>query len=175
MKREEKNAIIDQLVEEIQTYKHFYITDIGGLNAADTSLLRRKCFDKQVKLMVVKNTLLKKALERINGEVYEPLYSVLKDSTSLMLSTTGNAPAKLIKDFRSKDKTKPVLKAAFVEESIYIGDNQLELLVNLKSKDELLGDIVGLLQSPAKNVLSALLSGKNTLGGIVKTLSERTE
>jgi len=175
MKREEKNAIIDHLVEQIQTYKHFYITDIGGLNATDTSLLRRKCFEKEVKLMVVKNTLLKKALEQINGEVYEPLYGVLKDSTSLMLSTTGNVPARLIKDFRSKDKTKPVLKAAFVEESIYIGDNQLEALVNLKSKDELLGDVIGLLQSPAKNVLSALLSGKNTLGGIVKTLSERTE
>jgi large subunit ribosomal protein L10 len=175
MKREEKNAIIDQLVEEIQAYKHFYITDIGGLNAADTSLLRRKCFDKQVKLKVVKNTLLKKALERIDAEAYQPLYAVLKDSTSLMLSTTGNAPAKLIKEFRSKDKTKPILKAAYVEESIYIGDNQLDLLVSLKSKDELLGDVIGLLQSPAKNVLSALLSGKNTLGGIVKTLSERSE
>ncbi len=175
MKKEEKNAIINDIAQQIKTYKHFYITDIGGLNAQDTSALRRKCFEKQVKLIVVKNTLLQKALEQLDGNAYQPLYDVLKNSTSLMLSTTGNAPAKLIKEFRGKEKEKPILKAAFVEECIYIGDNQLESLINIKSKEELLGEIITLIQSPAKNVLSALLSGKNTLAGVVKTLSERPE
>jgi large subunit ribosomal protein L10 len=175
MKKEEKNVIIDNIVDEIQSYKHFYITDIGGLNATDTSSFRRKCFEKDVKLVVVKNTLLRKALEKINGSEYQPLYDVLKDSTSLMLSRTANIPAKLIKDFRSQDRKKPLLKAAYVEECIYIGDNQLEQLVNIKSKEELIADIIALLQSPVKNVLSALQSGGNTIAGITKTLSQRLE
>jgi len=174
MKKEEKNTIIDNIVQELETYNHFYITDIGGLDAEDTSRLRRKCFEKNIKLYVVKNTLLQKALERIGNNNYTSLYDVLKNSTSLMFCDTGNVPAKLIKEFR-KDKEKPILKAAYVEGSVYIGDQQLESLVNLKSKEELIGDIIGLLQSPAKNLLSSLLSGRSTLAGVVKTLSERPE
>lgn len=174
MKKEEKNTIIDSLVQEIQNNKHFYITDISTLNAEATSKLRRKCFEQNIKLVVVKNTLLKKALEKLEGN-YEGMYDVLNNSSSLMLSDTNNAPAKMIKEFRAAKSTKPILKAAYVEESIYVGDDQLELLVNLKSREELIGDIIGLLQSPAKNVISALQSGKNKLAGVVKTLSEREE
>jgi large subunit ribosomal protein L10 len=173
MKREEKNTIIDTIATQISSKKHFYITDIESLNAEDTSKLRRKCFESKIELVVVKNTLLKKALEKMEGN-YEELYSVLTNSTSLMLSETGNAPAKLIKEFRST-KSKPILKAAYVEECVYLGDDQLDALVSLKSRDELIGDIIGMLQSPAKNVISALQSGKNTLAGVVKTLSERPE
>ncbi len=173
MRKEEKNTIIDSLVERIQSKKHFYLADIAALNAESTSKLRRKCFENQIELIVVKNTLLQKALEKLNGN-YEELYGTLKDSTSLMLSETGNAPAKLIKEFR-KTSPKPILKAAYVEECVYLGDQQLDALVNIKSRDELIGDIIGLLQSPAKNVISALQSGKNTLAGVVKTLSERPE
>ena len=173
MKREEKDTIIESLVQQIQSKKHFYLTDIASLNAEKTSKLRRKCFENKIELVVVKNTLLKKALEKMDGN-YEELYGVLTNSTSLMLSETGNAPAKLIKEFRSSND-KPILKAAYVEECVYVGDSQLEALVSLKSRDELIGDIIGLLQSPAKNVVSALQSGKNTLAGVVKTLSERPE
>ena len=173
MKREEKNTIIENIIQQIQGSKHFYLTDIAALNAEATSKLRRKCFENNIELLVVKNTLLKKALEKMEGN-YEELYSVLKDSTSLMLSETGNAPAKLIKEFRSTSP-KPILKAAYVEECVYIGDQQLDALVSIKSRDELIGDIIGMLQSPANNVISALQSGKNTLAGVVKTLSERPE
>jgi len=173
MKKEDKNLIIDNLVQQIQSSKHFYVTDIADLNAEVTSKLRRKCFENKIELVVVKNTLLKKALEKIEGN-YSELYDVLSNSTSLMLCETGNAPARLIKEFRSKSK-KPILKAAYVEECIYLGDEQLDALVSLKSREELIGDIVGLLQSPAKNVISALQSGKNTLAGVVKTLSDRPE
>ena len=173
MKREEKDTIIDTLVQQIQNKKHFYLADISELNAQATSKLRRKCFDNKIELVVVKNTLLKKALEKMEGN-YEELYSVLTNSTSLMLSESGNAPAKLIKEFRKKSP-KPILKAAYVEECVYIGDQLLDSLVSIKSRDELIGDIIGMLQSPAKNVISALQSGKNTLAGVVKTLSERPE
>ena len=171
MNREDKNSIIDDLSQRIENSKHFYLADISELNAEDTSNLRRKCFEKDINLIVVKNTLLKKALEKSNGE-FNDLYDILKDSTSIMFTETGNIPAKLIKEFR-KVHGKPVLKAAFVEESIYIGDDQLELLTNIKSKEELIGDIVTLLQSPAKNVISALQSGGSTLAGIIKTLQEK--
>lgn len=171
MKREEKNQIISDLAQRISESNHFYLTDISELNAEDTSNLRRKCFEKDIKLIVVKNTLLRKAFEQIEGD-FQDLYGVLENSTSIMFSETGNLPAKLIKEFR-KDHEKPVLKAAFVEESVYVGDNQLEALVNIKSKEELIGDIIMLLQSPAKNVLSALQSGGNKLAGIIKTLSEK--
>jgi len=171
MKREEKNTIIENLVQQIQGKKHFYVTDIADLNAETTSRLRRKCFENNVELVMVKNTLLIKALEKLEGN-YDDLFDVLNNSTSLMLSEIGNVPAKLIKEFRTSS-SKPILKAAYVEECIYIGDEQLDALVGLKSKEELVADIIGLLQSPAKNILSALLSGKNTLAGVVKTLSEK--
>ncbi|HEY9124513.1 MAG TPA: 50S ribosomal protein L10 [Bacteroidales bacterium] len=173
MRKEEKNTIIEDLVEQISANKHFYVADIANLNAATTSKLRRKCFENKIKLVVVKNTLLKKALEKIEGD-YSEIYGVLNNSSSLLLCETGNAPAKLIKEFR-KECEKPILKAAYVEGSVYLGDNQLNTLVSLKSREELIGDIIGLLQSPAKNVVSALQSGKNTLAGVVKTLSERPE
>lgn len=171
MKREEKIQIIDSLTEEINASNHFYLTDISEMNAEDTSALRRACFEKDIKLVVVKNTLLRNALDRAEGE-FEGLNDVLKGATSLMLTDTGNLPAKLIKEFR-KGHDKPILKAAYVEESIYVGDNELEALSTIKSKEELVGDIVALLQSPIKNVISSLESGKNILAGVVKTLSEK--
>ena len=171
MRKEEKNIIIEDLTEKLKNAKHFYLADISDLNAADTSNLRRKCFESDIQLIVVKNTLLKKALEQTEGE-FSDLFDVLKNSTSIMFSETGNVPAKLIKEFR-KTKERPILKAAFVEESIYIGDDQLDALVNIKSKFELIGDIILLLQSPVKNVVSSLQSGGNTLSGILKTLSEK--
>lgn len=171
MKKEDKNKIIDSLKEQINKIDHFYLTDISGLNAEKTSTLRRTCFEKDIKLTVVKNTLLRKAMEQADTD-YEELYDVLKGSTSIMFTEVGNQPAKLIKEFR-KSSDKPILKGAYVEESCYIGDNELEALTNVKSRDELIGDIIGLLQSPAKNVISALQSGGNILHGVLETLSER--
>ncbi|PKQ60677.1 50S ribosomal protein L10 [Labilibaculum filiforme] len=171
MKREQKIQIIDSLTEEINASNHFYLTDISDMDAEKTSSLRRICFEKDVKLVVVKNTLLRIALEKAEGD-FEGLNVALKGSTSLMLSETGNLPAKLIKEFR-KGHDKPILKAAYVEQSLYIGDNELNALCSIKSKEELIGDIVALLQSPIKNVISSLESGKNILAGVVKTLSEK--
>lgn len=171
MRREEKNTIIDGLKDQINNASHFYLTDISNLNATDTSNLRRKCFEKEIELVVVKNTLLRKALEQSEGN-FEELYDILKDSTSIMFCETGNIPAKLIKDFR-KESDRPVLKAAFVEESIYLGDEQLEMLSSLKSKDELIADVLALLQSPMTNLLSALQSGGNNMAGALKTLAEK--
>jgi len=171
MRREEKEVIIDSLTQRLNDSKHFYLTDISNLNAEETSNLRRKCFEKEVSLMVVKNTLLRKAMEKSEGD-FDDLYGVLKDSTSIMFCETGNIPAKLIKEFR-KVLEKPILKAAFVEESIYIGDDQLDILSNIKSKEELLGDLVALLQSPAKNLVSALASSGSKLAGALMTLSEK--
>ncbi|WP_421920350.1 50S ribosomal protein L10 [Marinifilum sp.] len=171
MKKEQKIQIIDSLTEEINASNHFYLTDISEMNAEDTSALRRACFEKEIKLVVVKNSLLRIALEKAEGE-FEGLGNVLKGATSLMLTETGNLPAKLIKEFR-KEHDKPILKAAYVEESLYIGDNELEALTTIKSKEELIGDIIALLQSPIKNVVSSLESGKNILAGVVKTLSEK--
>lgn len=173
MKKEDKSLLIKHIETTIGEYAHLYLADISGLDATETSELRRKCFKQEVKLMVVKNTLLKKALE--NSDVdYSELYDTLKGETSLMLSNNGNAPAKLIKDHSKKSKKKkPVLKAAYVEESFYIGEKHLETLVNIKSKSELIGEIVTLLQSPAKNVVSALQSGGSTIHGVLKTLGER--
>jgi large subunit ribosomal protein L10 len=173
MKKEEKNKIIDSLVEELQNSKHFYLTDISALNAKDTSRLRRKCFEKQIKLVVVKNNLLKKALHKIDEEKFTSIDDVLNFSTSIMFSDVNSAPAKVIKEFR-KTNEKPILKAAYVEESIYIGDNQIDALASIKSKEELIGDIVLLLQSPAKQVIASLQSSKNIIAGVVKTLSERS-
>ena len=171
MTREEKNVIIDSLSDSIKSENHFYLADTSNLNAADTSLLRRKCFEKNVRLLVVKNTLLKKALEKV-GDEYNDLHPVLKDSTSIIFSEIGNVPAKLIKEFRKKHD-RPILKAAFVEKSVYIGDDQLDVLSSLKSKEELISDVIALLQSPLKTVLSQLQSGGQTLTGVLKTLSEK--
>jgi len=171
MKREEKQVIIDNLTEQIKAHKHIYISDISELDAAATQELRKACFDANVKLIQVKNTLLRVALEGLDTD-YKEIYGVLKGSSAVMLSETGNAPAKLIKEFR-KDHDKPVLKAAFVEECAYVGENQLDALVSIKSKEELLGDIVLLLQSPMQKLISALESGKNTIGGVLKTLEDR--
>ena len=173
MRREEKNAIIDSLTDRIKEYSHFYLTDTAQLNAADTSDLRRKCFENDIKLIVVKNTLLQRALEQSNGN-FEELYPVLKGTTSIMFANTGNTPAKLIREFR-KQHDKPVLKGAYVQESIYLGDNMLDALVAIKTKKELIGDVILLLQSPAKNVISALQSGGNKIHGVLETLSKREQ
>ena len=171
MRREEKNAIIDSLAERLKEYGHFYLTDTAQLNAADTSELRRKCFENDIKLIVVKNTLLKRALEQ-SGLNFEELFPVLKGTTSIMFANAGNGPARLIKEFRKKHD-KPVLKGAYVQESVYIGDNMLDELVSIKTKQELIGDIILLLQSPAKNVVSALQSGGTKIHGVLETLSKK--
>jgi len=171
MTREEKSQVIENLTAQLSQNTTIYLADISGLNAGDTNNLRRACFKAGVKLEVVKNTLLKKAMDSSDKDFGE-LPEVLKGNTSLMFAETSNAPAKVIKGFRKKSD-KPVLKGAFIEEAIYVGDDQLDTLVNIKSKDELIGDIIGLLQSPAKNVISALKSSGGTIAGIVKTLSER--
>ncbi|MFD0835448.1 50S ribosomal protein L10 [Mariniflexile aquimaris] len=171
MTREEKSQVIEDLTAELASNANIYLADISGLNALTTSELRRACFKANVKLAVVKNTLLEKAMEASERD-FGNLPSVLKGNTSVMYSETGNVPAKLIKTFRKKSE-KPLLKGAFIEECVYIGDNQLDMLVDIKSKEELLGEIVGLLQSPAKNVVSALKSSGGKLAGILKTLSEK--
>ncbi|MFK5982647.1 MAG: 50S ribosomal protein L10 [Flavobacteriaceae bacterium] len=171
MTREEKSQVIEVLTTQLTEVNIIYLADISGLNALDTSNLRRACFKANVKLEVVKNTLLEKAMEKSDKDFGE-LPTTLKGNTSLMFSETGNAPAKVIKEFRKKSD-KPLLKGAYVEEAIYVGDDQLDTLVNIKSKEELIGDVISLLQSPAKNVISALQSGGNKLSGILKTLSDR--
>jgi large subunit ribosomal protein L10 len=171
MRREEKDAIIDDLAGKLQQYNHFYLTDTSSMNAEKTSLLRRKCFEKDIKLVVVKNTLFRKALEKTEKD-FGNIFDVLKESTSIMFCETANVPAKLIKEFR-KTSPKPVLKAAYVEESLYVGDEQVDILSALKSKNELIADIILLLQSPAKKVVSQLQSGGTILSGVVKTLSEK--
>lgn len=171
MTREEKSVVIEELTAQLADNTNIYLTDISGLNAVDTSNLRRACFKADVRLAVVKNTLLEKAMEASDKE-FGDLPTTLKGNTSVMYSETGNGPAKVIKAFRKKSE-KPLLKGAFIEESIYIGDDQLDALVEIKSREELLGEIIGLLQSPAKNVISALKSGGGTLAGIIKTLSEK--
>jgi large subunit ribosomal protein L10 len=171
MTREEKSKVIENLTAQLSENPIIYLADISTLNANSTSNLRRACFKAGVKLEVVKNTLLAKAME-ISDKDFGDLSDTLVGNTSIMFSETGNAPAKVIKEFRKKSD-RPLLKGAYVEESVYVGDDQLDNLVNIKSKEELLGDIIGLLQSPAKNVISALKSGGNTIAGIVKTLSEK--
>jgi large subunit ribosomal protein L10 len=171
MTREEKSIVIEALTTRLTEGNIIYVADISGLNALDTSNLRRACFKENIKLAVVKNTLLEKAMEKSDKDFGE-LPSTLKGNTSLMFAEVSNAPAKIIKGFRKKSD-KPVLKGAYIEQAIYIGDDQLDALVNIKSKEELIGDVIALLQSPAKNVISALQSGGNKLSGILKTLSEK--
>ena len=171
MNKQEKNQMIEVLDGMLNDNNNFYLADISGLTAEENSALRRLCFKRDVSLQVVKNTLLKKALEKNNTDFSE-LYDVLVGNTSIMQAEAGNAPAKVIKEFRKKND-KPILKAAHIEESLYFGDENLSALADLKSKDELIGDIITLLQSPAKNVISSLQSGGNKLSGIVKALEER--
>ena len=172
MKKEVKDTIIVELGELIKNNPHFYLVDLTGLNAEKTSALRRKCFKSEIKLLVVKNTLLHKAFEASEID-FSPLYDTLKGNTAVMFTNTANVPAKLIKEY-TKDAT-PALKAAYVEESFFVGADKLEELASLKSKNELIADVVALLQSPAKNVVSALQSGANTIHGVLKTLGERPE
>ncbi|MDP3312296.1 50S ribosomal protein L10 [Lutibacter sp.] len=171
MTREEKSQVIETLTTKLSEGNIIYLADLSGLNALETSNLRRACFRANIQLSVVKNTLLEKAMEKSEKD-FGDLPSALKGNTSLMFAEIGNAPAKLIKEFRKKSN-KPLLKGAYVEEAIYIGDDQLDSLVNLKSKEEVIGDIITLLQSPAKNVISALQSGGQKLSGIIKTLSDK--
>lgn len=171
MKKTDKSTIINDLTSKIQEYSHFYVTDTTGLNAGATSNLRRLCFKQDVKMVVVKNTLFKKAIEQSEKQI-DGLDAALKGTSAVLFSNTGNLPAKLIKEFRRKG-TVPVFKGAFVEESVYIGESQLEVLANIKSKEELIGDVIALLQSPMKNVIGALQSGGTTIHGILKTLGEK--
>ena len=170
MRKEDKNTIIETIAATIKGYDHFYLTDISTLNAAKTSELRRECAKQEIKLMVVKNTLLQKALDSLEGD-YSELNAVLKGNTAVMFSNVANAPAKLIGKYKKQGI--PALKAAYVQEGFYVGANNLDALENIKSKSELLGDVIMLLQSPAKNVISALQSGGNTIHGVLETLSNR--
>ena len=172
MKKEVKDTIIVELGEKLKEYPHFYLVDLTGLNAEATSSLRRKCFKNEIKMVVVKNTLLHKAFEASDVD-FEPLYTSLKGTTAVMFTHTANLPAKLIKDYEKEGI--PALKAAYAEESIYVGADKLAELAALKSKNEVIAEIVSLLQSPAKNVVSALQSGANTIHGVLKTLGERPE
>ncbi|NLJ00154.1 MAG: 50S ribosomal protein L10 [Bacteroidales bacterium] len=172
MKKEDKQQIIEQIAANLKEYENFYLTDIATLNAAKTSNLRRECYKQEIKLVVVKNTLLQKAFESLE-ENYEELYPVLKGNTAIMFSNVANAPAKLIDKYKANKV--PSFKAAYVQESFFLGEKALKDLVNIKSKTELIGDIIALLQSPAKNVISALQSGGTLLHGVLQTLSEKED
>ncbi len=172
MRKEDKNTIIEQIAALVKEYAHFYLVDTTAMNAAVTSELRRECFKADIKLRVVKNTLLHKALEKLEMD-YSPLYGSLKGTTAVMFTNVANAPARLLKD-KAKNGI-PGLKAAYAEEGFYVGADQLDALVAIKSKNEVIADIIAILQSPAKNVISALQSGGNTIHGVLKTLGERPE
>ena len=171
MTKEDKVKVVAQLGEVLKEYPHFYLVDVTAMNSASTNAMRAKCFKAGVKMLVVKNKLLYKALEAAEVD-YAPLYPCLKGTTALLLCETANAPAKLIKDVAGKAEI-PALKAAYAEESFYVGANQLDALIHIKSKNELIADVIALLQSPIKNVVSALQSGGNTIHGVLQTLSER--
>ena len=171
MNKEEKVKVVEELKGQLSDYKSIYLTDIAGLDAMQTSKLRRECFNSEVKLSVVKNTFIQRAMSESENDFGE-LKDLLKGNTTIMLSKTGNSPAKIIKKFR-KDGDKPILKGAFVDEAIYIGDEHIEALFNLKSKEEVLGEIISILKSPAKNVISALKSSSGIIAGLVKTLTEK--
>lgn len=172
MTKQEKAIVIDELKQILTDNNIVYITDTEGLNADNASLLRRTCFKENITIKVVKNTLLQKAMEQVEGKDYQEVFPALKGNTTILLSEVGNAPAKMIKDFRKKSD-KPILKAAWIDSAVFLGDESLDALTKLKSRDELIGEVIGLLQSPAKNVISALKSGGSTIAGIVKTLSEK--
>ena len=173
MRKEDKGLIIEQLASTIKDYAHFYLVDTTAMNSAATSALRRSCFKKEVKLVVAKNSLLKKAFEASSDVDFSPLFDVLKGTTAVMFTNSASIPAKLIKEVTDKKTGIPALKAAYAEESFYIGAQHLETLVSIKSKDEVIADIVALLQSPAKNVISALKSGGDTIHGVLKTLGDK--
>jgi large subunit ribosomal protein L10 len=173
MRKEEKTDLIKDLTAQINAASYFYLTDIGGLNVENSNNLRRLCYKKEVKLQVVKNTLLRKAMEQSEKNL-EEIYPALEGPTTIMFADSGNLPAKLIKEFRKKNlQGKPLLKAAYVEETCYLGENQLDTLINIKSRLELIADVVALLQSPARNVIGALQNGGQKLVGILETLSEK--
>ena len=172
MRKEVKDTIVVELGEKLKEYPHFYLVDVTGLNAGATSKLRRECFKNEIKMVVVKNTLLHKAFEASDVD-FEPLYASLKGSTAVLFCNTANVPAKLLKNYLKEGV--PALKAAYAEESIYVGADKLEELAALKSKNDVIAEIVALLQSPAKNVVSALQSGAHTIHGVLKTLGERPE
>lgn len=172
MNREEKAQYIDDLTAELKEAGIFYLADTSQLSVAKINDLRARCFKANVSLRVIKNTLLAKAIDRIEDRDLSELKKALAGPTAIMYAEVGNAPAKIIKDFRKK-ADRPILKAAYVEEAIYIGDENLDALVEIKSKDELIGDIITLLQSPAKNVISGLKGQGGKIVGILKTLSER--
>lgn len=175
MTKEEKYAFVEELTEKFKEYPNFFITETGSLNAAEMYELRKLCFKNNVQLQMVKNTLIKKALEKLDGD-YSEVYEILKQPSSIFFTDgeNPNVPAKIIKEYRKKSSTDfPVLKAAVIDTAIFRGNDQLETLTKLKSKSELIGEVVGLLQSPAKNVISALSSGGQTIAGLIKTLQER--
>jgi large subunit ribosomal protein L10 len=172
MKKEDKNKIIDSLVESFKSCNNYYFTDISNITVEKANKLRRSAFSKDVKVKVAKNSLIKKALQKIDENNFNDLFVTLKGSTAIMFSDVANMPAKVIKEFR-KTNDRPILKSAFIDSSIFTGDNQLDVLFALKSKNELVGEIIGLLQSPAQNVISALQSGGSKIAGILKTLEQR--
>jgi large subunit ribosomal protein L10 len=172
MNREEKNELVLALTEQMKEYGNFYITDTSNLTVAKINNIRRKCFESDITIQVAKNSLIEKAMQATGGD-YGQIYDVLKGSSTILFSKSATAPAKLIKQLRKSGSEKPVIKAAYIDSAVFIGDNQLDTLTSLKSKEELIGEIIGLLQSPAKNVISGLQSGGNKLAGIVKTLQER--
>ncbi|MBS1520104.1 MAG: 50S ribosomal protein L10 [Bacteroidetes bacterium] len=171
MNKEEKHEVVLALTEQMKEYGNFYITDTSNLTVAKVNDIRRKFFESDITMQVAKNSLIKKAMEAVGGD-FTPMYDALKGSSSILFSKSATAPAKLIKQLR-RTGDKPILKAAYIDSSVFIGDKQLDTLINLKSKEQLIGEIIGLLQSPAKNVISGLQSGGNKLAGIVKTLQER--
>ena len=171
MNKEEKHELVIALAEQIKEYGNFYITDTANLTVAKINDIRRKCFESDITMKVAKNSLIQKAMEAADGD-FTPMYDVLKGSSSILFSKSATAPAKLIKQLRKRGE-KPILKAAYIDSAIFIGDNQIDTLINLKSKEQLIGEVIGLLQSPAKNVVSALQSGGTIIAGVVKTLQER--
>ena len=174
MRKEDKGIIIEQLGEQLKAYPHFYLVDVTGMNAARTSTFRRICFKNEVKMVVVKNTLLHKAFE--NSEVdFSPLYDTLKGTTAVLFANVANQPAKMLKGFLKGKETIPALKAAYAEEGFYVGADQLDALCAIKSKNEVIADIVAMLESPMQSVLSALESGASTIHGVLETLAEKGE
>ena len=171
MNKEEKYDLVLALTEQMKEYGNFYITNTSNLTVEKVNNIRRKCFESDITMQVAKNSLIKKAMEAAGGD-FTPMYEALKGSSSILFSKSATAPAKLIKQLR-KTGDKPVLKAAYIDSAIFVGDNQIDTLIKLKSKEQLIGEIIGLLQSPAKNVVSALQSGGSTIAGLVKTLQER--